>query len=846
VVDDEDASATLLAHAESLYSLHSAEDILSYLCRKARDLTGAKVALASYLSSSEPWQRALHVGADSTPTAPMISAAFAVNRRLSAKPEPLLIARTEESISIFRGFGFDSGAEASLLAIPLLNRRRRLVGQLVLVAVDGSDFGEANVRATGHLARLAAVSLENANRLAFARRDQDRLQLLSEATDEALWDWNLESNAFWWGGGIDRIIQSGGEVVGTTSAWKLERMHPADVARVRASLDGAVASTESSWNCQYRFRRADGTWAVVEDRGYLLRDVNGRAYRMIGAIRDVSTKKWAEAQQEFLVHASAALAESLEVETHLATVAQLAAESVADWCAIVLLPSDSEGVSAISIGNHDAAAGDGVRAAIDGLVAAGIPEEAKRSRLLPALGAEERAALSQRLPAVGEILDAVGARSILHAPILSGERVLGLITLVTSAHSMRAYRDGDLAFAEELARRCAVAIEKARLYEQAQNAIRARDSFMAILGHELRNPLSPITTALHLMKLRDRKSVREQEVIERQVKHMTRLVDDLLDVSRIERGKIELSKKPMALSEIVAKAVEIASPLLEERRHRLDLDVAQSRLLLLADETRAVQVVANLLTNAARYTDPGGQIVVTARREGQQAVLRVRDSGIGMATDLLPRVFDLFVQGPRTVDRRQGGLGLGLSLVRSLVTLHGGSVEAHSDGPGRGSEFVVRLPALPIELVEGDASAAPAAAAPSANRRRILIVDDNVDAAELLSELLAGLGHDVAVAHDGPQALIAAAPFEPEVAILDIGLPVMDGYELARRLVATVARPPFMIALTGYGQEHDRARASDAGFDEHMVKPVDPARLIQSIERESERRVPASAAETKR
>jgi PAS domain S-box-containing protein len=825
---DDDASAALLAHAESLFSLHGAEDILAYLCRESRALTGASVAVGSYLAAGDPWQRGLHVATG--PSSPaMISAAFAVHRRLSGKPEPLTLTWTDEAAAMFRGFGTDGAPDAALLAIPLLTRRRRLVGQLVLVAAHADAFGAPAIRAICRLTRLASVSLENSNRLAFARRDQDRLQLLSEATEEALWDWNLDTNAFWWGGGIHRVIQSGGEVVGTTPAWKLERIHPEDSARVRAALDRAIASPDSAWQCEYRFRRGDGTWATVEDRAYLLRDTSGRAYRMIGTIRDVTDQKRADAQQQFLIDASAALAESLDVDKHLATVAKLAAESVADWCAIVLFAGEHDERRVAAVASREPAAGGLIRAAVERLIAERLPDEARMPGVVPELSAAVRRTLAERLPALADSLDAIGARSLLHVPILMGERVLGLITLGTSTQSMRTFGDDDLAFAEEFARRCSVAIEKARLYAQAQNAIRARDAFMAILGHELRNPLSPITTALHLMKLRDRKSVREQEVIERQVKHLTRLVDDLLDVSRVERGKIELSKQPTRLAEVVAKAVEIASPLLEERRHRLDLDVATTGLTILADETRVAQVVANLLTNAARYTDPGGHIVVSAKREGQQAVLRVRDNGIGMPAALLPRVFDLFVQGPRTPDRRQGGLGLGLSLVRSLVTLHGGTVEANSDGPGKGSELVVRLPALPVELVDSEPERATAPARPS-NRRRILLVDDNADAAELLTELLGGIGHEVAVAHDGPDALIEAARFNPDIAILDIGLPVMDGYELARRLLATVARPPFLIALTGYGQENDRARARDAGFHEHIVKPVDPNRLIKLIE----------------
>jgi signal transduction histidine kinase/CheY-like chemotaxis protein len=456
--------------------------------------------------------------------------------------------------------------------------------------------------------------------------------------------------------------------------------------------------------------------------------------------------------------------------------------------------------------------------------------ELDRSFVVATFGPEHRSALTSREPSLGAVIDEVGPRSALHAPLMTGGRVVGFVTLVRSQPSARAYHEADLALAEELARRCGVAVDKARLYEQAQNAIRARDAFMAILGHELRNPLSPITTALHLMKLRDPRGAREQEVITRQIKHMTRLVDDLLDVSRIERGKMELSRKPVQLAEVIAKAVEIASPLLEQRRHRLELDVPASGLPVLADETRLAQVVANLLTNAARYTNDGGHIVVRAAREGKEITLSVKDNGIGLSKELLPRVFDLFVQGPNAADRRQGGLGLGLSLVQSLVALHGGSVEAKSEGTDKGSEFIVRLPAMVVELVPNLHDASPTPGSEATEQRRVLIVDDNTDAADLLGELLQMRGHLVALADDGPSALITAPRFDPDIAILDIGLPVMDGHELARRLLAILPRRPFLVALTGYGQTQDRARALESGFDEHLVKPVAPEQLIQIIE----------------
>lgn len=361
--------------------------------------------------------------------------------------------------------------------------------------------------------------------------------------------------------------------------------------------------------------------------------------------------------------------------------------------------------------------------------------------------------------------------------------------------------------------------------ERAESASRAKDEFFAILGHELRNPLSPIVTALHLLRLHGGGGLeRELTIIDRQVAHLARLVDDLLDVSRIAQGKIELKRERIQLAEVVARAVEMASPLLEQRKHHLDVSVAGD-LHLRGDATRVAQVLANLLTNAAKYTAPGGDIRVTAEREADTLVIRVRDDGIGIAPEMLPRVFELFVQERQDADRAHGGLGLGLSIVRSLVTLHGGTVEAHSEGLGKGSELVVRLPALRADAPDrASASGRPPAAARRAPH--VLIVDDNEDAAEMLSLALAHSGYVTRVAHDGPQALHAAEDFPADVAVLDIGLPVMDGYELARRLRAHAALSRVrLVALTGYGQSDDVRRAKEAGFDEHLVKPVELARL---------------------
>jgi PAS domain S-box-containing protein len=405
-------------------------------------------------------------------------------------------------------------------------------------------------------------------------------------------------------------------------------------------------------------------------------------------------------------------------------------------------------------------------------------------------------------------------------------------------HSNACFEDGKLqytrCFTRDASERQALArahVERERLLVDLQQANRAKDEFLAMLGHELRNPLSPIVTALQLMRMRgDTGTSREQGIIQRQVDHLVCLVDDLLDVSRVTRGKIELKKEWIAIADVLTKAVEMASLLLEQRRHRLVVDV-QGPLRWKGDPVRLSQVVANLLTNAARYTDVGGEIRLRAGVLCDGGIeIAVKDNGIGIPTEMLPRVFDLFFQGGRGIDRAEGGLGIGLALVKSLVGLHGGTVTAVSEGRGRGSEFVIRLPRAD-DSDPADAGAAPGergqADAP-VDSRRVLLVDDNVDGADMLARLLQSSGHRVEVAYDPVTALELAAAFGPEVAILDIGLPVMDGYDLAIRLRERLKDCRF-IALTGYGQDADRGRSRAAGFERHLVKPVEPKAVVEAV-----------------
>jgi PAS domain S-box-containing protein len=365
--------------------------------------------------------------------------------------------------------------------------------------------------------------------------------------------------------------------------------------------------------------------------------------------------------------------------------------------------------------------------------------------------------------------------------------------------------------------------------QELNEADHRKDEFLAMLGHELRNPLAPILTALQILRERPTDPLTidwSHNLIQRQVRQMTRMVDDLLDVSRIACGKIELRMEWVDLATVISRAIDTTRSQIEGRGHQFTVSGPVERIWVRADPTRLEQVLCNLLNNAAKYTEVGGQIWLETIREDQEAVIRVRDTGVGMTPEVLTRVFDLFVQADRSLNRSQGGLGIGLTLVRTLVQMHGGTATAHSDGPGQGSEFTVRLPGA-----RGAPEKEPEAAAAKPNGRpaQVLVVDDHADAARSLAVLLRLWGHNVLLARDGPAALAAAAEHQPDIVLLDIGLPGMDGYQVAQQLrKAPGMEKALLIAMTGYGQEQDRRLAREAGFDHHLVKPVD-LEALQSL-----------------
>jgi signal transduction histidine kinase/ActR/RegA family two-component response regulator len=429
-------------------------------------------------------------------------------------------------------------------------------------------------------------------------------------------------------------------------------------------------------------------------------------------------------------------------------------------------------------------------------------------------------------PPVAQAMDLLGNVTVLERPT----RVAALISALRSALRARA-RQYELR---------AQLVEREGHVQALRDAGRRKDEFLATLAHELRNPLAPIGNSVQALRLRphaDPDVERIAQVIERQVTQMVRLVDDLLEMSRVTRGRIELRMEHVDAAAVIRSAVETSQPLIDAARHQLTVTLPAEPLTLRGDAVRLAQVFANLLNNAAKYTDEGGRIWLTAYREGRAAVVTVRDSGLGIPAQMLPRVFDLFTQLPETARRSHGGLGIGLTLVKTLVEMHAGTVQARSPGPGQGSEFIVRLPLVASDLP----AAAPPRAAPARpplRPRRVMVVDDNRDAADSLGLLLSLLGLTIHVAHGGAAALQALATFNPSLVFLDIGMPEMDGHEVARRIRALPEWQHLtLVALTGWGQDEDRRRSRQAGFDHHLIKPVD-VRALEALLRDLDDQAP--------
>ncbi|WUR15627.1 PAS domain-containing protein [[Empedobacter] haloabium] len=638
------------------------------------------------------------------------------------------------------------------------------------------------------LGLVCLVVEDTAKVLALARHKQaeERLALSLEASGNiGTWSYDLDTGATYVDERFARLFQVDAALAGAGT--ELERftsmIHTDDRARVLAAIDAAVRD-ETLYDIEYRIPQPSGVDAWVNARGKVFADPSTGRRRFAGVAVDISARKEAELARA-------------ESERKFRSIANVIPQMV--WSATPENGNDYLNHRWEEFTGHGAAAlaGAGWRACVH-------PDD------LPVLDAAWRRSLADGGPFEVE------HRLAHHA----GEWrwVLNRALPV---------RDDNGAITRWMGTLTDVHDQK-RAEEDLKAAARRKDEFLAMLAHELRNPLAPISNAAQLLALApaDTARVRQtSEVISRQVHHMTSLVDDLLDVSRVTRGLVELERQHVDIKTVVASAVEQVRPLLEARRHALEPQLAAAPAWVVGDRTRLVQIVANILNNAVKYRPPGGRVVLAVETSATEVRIVVTDNGIGISAALLPHVFDLFTQAERTPDRSQGGLGLGLALVHSLVQLHQGRVEASSAGRDQGSRFTVTLPrAAAPALADAEPPAPSLAVGPA---RTILLVDDNLDAAQSLAQVLQSVGHDARTASGPAAALAAAAEHWPDVFILDIGLPDMDGYELARRLRAMPgARPALFLALTGYGQPHDREQSRGAGFQHHFVKPVDLPALM--------------------
>ncbi len=616
---------------------------------------------------------------------------------------------------------------------------------------------------------------------------EDRLQHGLDATQAGIFDWNIGSGEIVWSDSHYALL--GLEVNSQPASYELWRrhVHPEDIERVERSLNKAIAA-EGRYQADFRVVRSDGVERWMQGNGILIKHP-GQPLRMVGSIVDITERKQSEQalreqEQQLRLATEAAevglwdvdmIADKLFWPPRVKAMFGISADvevSMADFFA-GLHPEDSQRTS------------ESYNAAIDPIVR-GLYDVEYRT-----VGKED--GLIRWVAAKGRgIFDSAG----------KCVRVIGTAIDITARKLVE----------EQLRRREA----------ELQAADRQKDEFLAMLAHELRNPLAPIRTAAQLLaspKLEPEQLHWAQKVIKRQSGRMALLLDDLLDISRITQGKLFLKKERVALMAVVDSAVESARPLIDGKNHSFAVSLPPD-VFLEADPLRLSQALSNLLTNAAKYTDPAGHIELVGIRTADTLCLSVRDDGIGIPADMMDRIFDMFSQVDGSSQRSDGGLGIGLALVKGLVELHGGTIEAKSEGVGLGSIFTMRLPVIGAESI--DIYQPPDPISPPAITRKILIADDNKDAAEMLAALLEFDSHEVRVVHNGRAALTLAQTFRPDVMLLDIGMPELDGYEVAKALRQEPwGAKIFLIALTGWGQEDDRRRSKDAGFDQHMTKPID-------------------------
>jgi PAS domain S-box-containing protein len=623
-----------------------------------------------------------------------------------------------------------------------------------------------------------------------------RLEVTLRAAEIGTWTWDLATNRVSADRNLARLYDlSDADAAGGPIERYLAVIHPEDRSRVREIIQDALKHASGYYECEYRVVKASGGVRWVIARGNVERDADGRPTTLPGVIIDITDRKLAE-------NAVRDSAEHLQLA--------LSAADLGDWqwdarSDLVLLSDRAADMFGLP-------RGQGITwARMRDLLTA---DDAERARL-----------------AVEEALNTQSDYDVEYSVTRpSGERCW------IAARGRGLYTDsgqivGMIGIVQDITAR-------KRAEDALREMDRRKDEFLATLAHELRNPLAPIRHAAQISRIQTATEAQKRwstDVIIRQVQHMSLLLDDLLDISRITRGTLELRLELTDLASAIDAAVETARPGIETKRHKLYIDIPTERVQIAADPLRLSQILSNLLTNAAKYTDPDGEIRLSAAASADEVIIRVADTGIGITPDTLPSVFEMFSQLHNGRDRSEGGLGIGLALSKGVVELHRGSIEAHSRGVGLGSEFTVRLP-RPASAEKRTAASAKTLRGEGIVSRRVLVADDNRDGAESLAILLQVEGHDVHVVHDGAAALTALEERRPDVALLDIGMPGMNGYEVAQRVRSSpLGRSVVLIAITGWGQDSDKARALDSGFDHHFTKPVEPERIAELLRRQGRR-----------
>jgi PAS domain S-box-containing protein len=729
---------------------------------------------------------------------------------------------------------------ASYLAVPVISRSGEVLGGLFFGHSDTGVFTENEEQIVEALAAQAAVAIDNARLYDALQRERERLAR-SESRYRTLIDTTPAHQFIWTTTPDGRFVDDvpgWRELTGQTreelTGWGwADALHPQDRERIAGAWREAL-DAHRPMQAQYRVRATDGSYRWVATTSAPVLAEDGSVVEWVGTIADIHDRKTSEDNLRFLAQVSDLLASSLDYETTLGTVARLAVPEIADWCAVDIA-DEQGGHRRLAVAHVDPAK---VELALD--LDRRFPPPSERdsvarvirtgkSEWLPYIAPE---LIDQALfdPEHRAILHSLGLQSYMVVPLRMHDRNLGALTFALS-DSRRRFNEADLAFAEELGRRAAVAIENARLYSAAQAANRAKDDFLATLSHELRTPMTAVLGWSRMLKmgLTPDETGEAIDAIERSASVQMQLIEDILDMSRIMAGKMRIGTAPVDLCAVVQSALATVHPAADAKDIEIFTSFPRDAPAVLGDEGRLQQVVWNLLTNAIKFTNRGGTVTVRVTSTGDAVTLSLRDTGIGIDPAFMPHVFERFRQQDSSTTRAHGGIGLGLAIVRRLVELHGGHITAESEGIGRGSTFTVELPAI---RTRHTAAITPPASdeLPSLAGTSVLVIDDESMTRDVVAAILRRAGATVTVAESAQAAHAALADFHPDVILCDIAMPVDDGYTFLRQLRAHDPTTP-VIALTAFGRPEDRDKALESGFDAFLKKPVDPVVLAETVKK---------------